>query len=427
GAVADVTGAPRLGFNTPTLVTEHGGRVWIGPDGDFQYLAPDGGYSGPDSFQYQLMDADGSTSDWATVTFNVKEPPPASRADDYSAEEGTETSFESVLANDGSGVGATVGKVVGADKVEVNVGVNGVTIATVLGGIVTIYPDGHFDYQAPPRDHGDDESDQDSFLYRPVSGQGVSGELTAVRIDITDTAPVANDDDGGTTSYISRNAGNVITGVGEDSADRLSMDVGETRVAAIRAGEGEDVAAITGKPSLGYDTPTLVTEHGGRVWIDPDGDFQYLAPDDGYEGEDSFQYQLVDGDGSTSDWATVTLDVVAPPLAPLYAGDGEDVFSWSLADVSDSPVNTTIVGFNASEDKLDLRDLLADDANEFQFDTGHLSVTASGGSTTITVSPVDSGASDLSILVEGVDLTGGNSGQAAIDYMINNGTLVDDK
>jgi hypothetical protein len=271
-------------------------------------------------------------------------------------------------------------------------------------------------------------SDRDFFQYRPVSGNGTPGALTTVNIDVTDTAPVANDDDSGSTNYIMRNSGNVITGADAASADRLATEVGETRVAAIRAGEGEDVSTITGAPNPSLSTPTLVTGHGGRVWIDSDGDFQYLAPDDGYEGQDSFQYQLIDGDGSTSDWATVTFDVIPPPLAPLYAEDGEDVFSWSLADVSESPVNTTIVGFDSNEDKLDLRDLLAEDgAHEFQFDTEHLNVTVSGGNTTITVSPVDSNASDLSIIVEGVDLTGGNAGQDAIDYMIKNGTLIDDK
>jgi hypothetical protein len=108
---------------------------------------------------------------------------------------------------------------------------------------------------------------------------------------------------------------------------------------------------------------------------------------------------------------------------------GADVFQWNLADVKgDAPITNTVTNFNADEgDRLDLRDLLADDADDLHFDTAHLDVTATGGNTTITVSPVDANAPDLNVIIEGVDLTGGNTGQAAIDHMINNGTLVDDK
>ena len=115
--------------------------------------------------------------------------------------------------------------------------------------------------------------------------------------------------------------------------------------------------------------------------------------------------------------------------ADLSGTLGADVFQWNLADVKgDEPITNTVTNFNASEgDRLDLRDLLADDADDFHFDTEHLSVSATGGNTTITVSPVDVNAPDLNVIIEGVDLTGGNTGQDAINHMLNNGTLVDDK
>ncbi|MDR0702420.1 MAG: tandem-95 repeat protein [Azoarcus sp.] len=430
GNAVTVVESSSLGNGAPALVTVNGGRVWINPDGSFQYAAPRTGYDGADSFQYQLTDTDGR-SEWATVTFNVLELPPASRTDNFSIVEGTSGTFD-VLANDGAKDTTTVGKVLDAENNEVDVVAGGVAIATALGGVVTIRPDGSFDYKAPLRDHSDDVSDHDHFSYRPVSDQGTLGSLTTVNIAITDTAPTANDGDSGQTNYIVRNWGNVITGAGldTDSSGRLTspdVEVSATHVAAIRAGDGGDVVDVAQSPSLGNGAPTLVTEHGGSVWINPDGTFQYLAPNDGYAGPDSFDYILVDDDGSTSDWATVTVDVKELPPAPLHGEEGEDVFAWTLSDVSDSPVNVSIAQFTAGEDKLDLRDLLADDAKEFQFDTEHLSVSVNDGSTKITVSPVDPDALALNIVVEGVDLTGGNAGQAAIDHMLNNGTLIDDK
>ncbi|MDR3213390.1 MAG: type I secretion C-terminal target domain-containing protein, partial [Azoarcus sp.] len=249
-------------------------------------------------------------------------------------------------------------------------------------------------------------------------------------IDITDTVPVAVDDDYGTVRDDVRTAGNVIDN------DQQSADA-PVVVSAIRSGATGDEVDVTGPyTSSNHQHATLETEHGGLVWINPDGSFQYLAPWD-YAGPDSFQYQLVDADGSKSDWATVSFNAPVPDHVILGGVDhtdlvgsvGADVFQWQLSDVRGTgPVTNTVTDFNASEgDRLDLRDLLADGTDDLHFDTGHLSVTSDGGSTTITVSPVDVNAPDLNIVIEGVDLTGGNTGQAAIDHMLNNGTLVDDK
>jgi hypothetical protein len=186
-----------------------------------------------------------------------------------------------------------------------------------------------------------------------------------------------------------------------------------------------------------YDiyTPTLVTDNGGKVWISQDGNFEYVA-DIYFEGEDTFQYQLVDGDGSTSDWATVTLTVpgpsdVAATVAPLdesFGTEGADVFKWSLTDLGNSADSVTnfVKGFNAAEgDQLDLRDLLQE-GDGFLFNTDHLDVSFNGDNTVIAVSPVSASAPMLNIVVEGVDLTGGYEGQEAINQLIQNRNLVED-
>ncbi|ABV85696.1 Cadherin [Shewanella pealeana ATCC 700345] len=59
---------------------------------------------------------------------------------------------------------------------------------TALGGSVSLV-NGSYVYTAPVRDHGDNESDQDSF-----SITNADGTLSTFTIDINDTSPVANDD-----------------------------------------------------------------------------------------------------------------------------------------------------------------------------------------------------------------------------------------
>ena len=224
--------------------------------------------------------------------------------------------------------------------------------------------------------------------------------------------------------------------------DVPSADTPSIVVNAVKASANGDELSVT-EPSDPLNSNTwshTTTDQGGTVWIKPDGNFWY-APDPNYIGEDSFQYQLVDADGSTSDnWATVTVNVPAPGVSPVAGaisvehlvaeGDSsgilgqEDVFVWKLADVQDQPLNSTVTGFNAEEgDRLDLHDLLTDGDNNLLFDTDHLSVTSDGGSTTVTVSPVAPDAQGLTIVIDGVDLTGGNTGQDAINHMLDNHTL----
>jgi hypothetical protein len=54
----------------PLLATENGGKVWVNQDGTFDYEAAVD-FVGKDTFQYQLNDADGTPSGWATVTIDV--------------------------------------------------------------------------------------------------------------------------------------------------------------------------------------------------------------------------------------------------------------------------------------------------------------------------------------------------------------------
>ena len=443
---------PGAGGVPTAVTTANGGTVWIKPDGTFEYN-PASHFVGDDSFQYQLNDGDGSPSGWATVTFHVEgpdQPPgPVATDDDYQVTENTHTTQGSVLSNDDSGVQVVQVRftdVLGNVCVE-DVPPEGFKFPTELGGTVWIFQDGTFTYDAPVRDQGgrgydSDGPDIDHFEYCAKDASGnVSGWAT-VNIDILDTVPVANDDayflgpEDGATEYFK---GNVMDN-DEQSADWISRADGERNaVWSVRTADGETEITVSWPNADGVPT-AVTTAGGGTVWIKPDGTFEY-NPASHFEGEDSFQYQLNDGDGSPSDWATATFHVEGP-LAPdnlitggfgfnvLDGTDGTvDVFKWTLADLDGGGtlVTNTLTHFNAAEgDKLDLRDLLQD-GDDYLFDASHLDVSFSGGNTTIAVSPVDSSAPALNIVIEGVDLTGGYHGQDAIDQLLKNGNLVDDK
>ncbi|CAH0993433.1 hypothetical protein SIN8267_03583 [Sinobacterium norvegicum] len=102
----------------------------------------------------------------------------------------------------------------GGDVVVVDfAGQASLTFTTEVGGTVTVYSDGNYDYTAPKSlDHSDATLDQDSFDYQ-VSDGILASDWTAVDITIDDTAPVAMDDLNGLRSNVA--SGNVITGEGQ--------------------------------------------------------------------------------------------------------------------------------------------------------------------------------------------------------------------
>jgi hypothetical protein len=431
-----------------TIITANGGKVWINQDGTFEYSPPER-FSGEDSFQYRLNDADGSPSGWATVTFHVPapptNPPPPAVEDNYDAVEGSLTmAVGNILANDNAGAGAVVGKVV-INGVDYDVPATGLKFVTELGGIVVVCQDGTFDYAAPVRYNNGagtdaDGPDTDRFQYRYVDADGNLSGVAAVKIKVIDTVPVAVADNYAESDFnpTSRLQGDVMANdvLSQDWVLKAGGDSVQNIVSQVRAGDGATEFSVSANPYDSGGSPVLETAHGGRVWINQDGKFEY-APAERFSGEDSFQYQLNDADGSTSDWMTVTFNVPSPPVVvtgglghdDLYGTDGTaDVFKWSLADLGDgsvASVTNTITGFNAAEgDRLDLRDLLQDGDN-FLFDADHLSISANSGNTTIVVSPVGTSAPELNIVLAGVDLVGDYEGQNAIDELIKQGNLVD--
>ncbi len=280
------------------FTTALGGTVELLANGDFTYT-PATDFVGQDSFDYTVMDEFGG-SDIGTVTIDLSpvNDDPVAQDDIFVGTEDTDFAGN-VLFDNGNGPDIDVdgpATYVVAD-----------TIVTAAGGTVELLINGDFTY-TPAADF----SGQDSFEYSLMDGAGGSDTAT-VTLDIAavNDGPVARDDTFFGTEDTAVN-GNVLA----DNGNGADSDV-----------DG---------PSLSVQAATIVTAMGGAVELLANGDFTYTPAAD-FNGQDSFDYTLLDGVGGT-DTATVTLDIAAvndDPVArdDMFEGtDGVDVTGNVLVD-----------------------------------------------------------------------------------------------
>jgi VCBS repeat-containing protein len=152
------------------------------------------------------------------------------------------------------------------------------TVVLVTGpahGTVTLDADGSFEYTPNDNFHG-----TDSFTYTVNDGYGPSAEATAtITVNPVNDTPEVSDD-----SYP----------VLPDGVLNLNAASGVLANDSDVDGDSLDVTLVTGPAH-------------GTLLIDADGAFQY-TPDTGYEGSDSFTYQVNDGTVDSL-VASVTLNV----------------------------------------------------------------------------------------------------------------------
>jgi VCBS repeat-containing protein len=234
------------------------GTLAFNADGSFSYT-PNPHFSGTDSFTHRV--GDGVSSDTATVTLTVDDPPPVVRGDEFWVlHDGmiSVAAVNGILANDNDPSGETITP----------------TIDTrVSHGTLALAADGGLVYRPSPGYLGDD-----SFTYHVNDAELASGEAT-VTIHVTDQAPTAADEEysnvHGQTLTVGASSG-VLSDAQDDDGDPLSAVL---------------VQSVT------Y----------GALTLNADGSFVY-APKPGFQGTDSFTYVANDG-AMTSDTMTVTLDV----------------------------------------------------------------------------------------------------------------------
>jgi VCBS repeat-containing protein len=249
-----------------TAASSGGGTVALSLDGSFTYT-PAASFTGTDTFTYTI--GTGALARTATVTMTVIAPPVATNDVYGTPKNVTLVATRSVLANDipNGGTIISYGKTTGTEQTAIGQP----TPTTRPGASVSMNADGTFTYTPAAADTA-----ADSFLY--VVSNFAGGSAATVTIQIVEL-PVANDD-----SFFVRN----------DQPTTVNLVANDTPNGA------------TASPA------TVTTAQGGTATITAAGSCTYTPPS-GYAGADTFGYTLTNLSGSDS--ATVTLQVVAPPVA----------------------------------------------------------------------------------------------------------------
>ena len=242
------------------------GTATIESNGSVTY-APDADYSGPDAFDYTIVDGvGGSAAGHVAVTVVLVNYPPVAVDDTATTAEDTPTSID-VVGNDTDVDGGAL---------------TATAVAQPAHGNTTLEAGGTVRY-TPARDY----AGPDAFTYTVADGVGVTatGNVSVTVTPVND-APVAVADAATTP---------------EDTAITLALAANDTDV------DGDALAVVAvGQPTLGAAT------------LAGDGSVQ-CTPAVNVYGVDSFTYTVGDGaDGTATGTATVTVSAVndAPVAAP---------------------------------------------------------------------------------------------------------------
>ncbi|MGH2711435.1 MAG: Ig-like domain-containing protein, partial [Actinomycetota bacterium] len=253
------------------------GSVTCAANGVCTYT-PDPGFSGPDSFEYQVCDTDGAC-DTATVNITVSAPPPPPNNPPVATDDVAITSFETPVAVGVSANDTDPDGNLDPSTVQVTSNPSNGSVSCANNGVCTYTPDPGF-------------SGSDSFEYEVCDTNGAcDGATVTVTVDPPpNNPPVATDDTATTTPGTAVAIGVIANDTDADG----NLDPSTVKV--------------TSNPS------------NGTVTCDNTGICTY-TPDTGFTGTDSFEYEICDTDGAC-DTATVTVTVSSAPT-PNPAVDPE--------------------------------------------------------------------------------------------------------
>jgi hypothetical protein len=176
GAPGLLAGAIGSGLSAELVTSPSHGNVTVNADGSFSYT-PNGAFAGADSFEFDVVDADGQTSAPVTVAVEVGAAPPSTVAETFTGAVGN-TELQAGGTRGGgpevyeSGANALAGD---SDPSGGTLSTTPASITTAQGGSVTLAADGTFTYQPPVGFDGP----SDSFTYQVDSSEGLSAQASA--------------------------------------------------------------------------------------------------------------------------------------------------------------------------------------------------------------------------------------------------------
>ena len=231
------------------------GTVSIDPvTGEVTYT-PNDGFSGTDTFAYEICEAGGTNCDTATVTITVA---PEANDDTEVTPAGIPTVVD-VVSNDSSSLDPTT---VNTSCSTCTTPTNGTISIDPVTGEVTYTPDDEF-------------MGTDTFTYEICEPGPVNCVTATVTVEVVNNPPVAEDD---STSTPQDTAVSIPVLVNDSDPDGDPLTVG-----------------------------VLTNPTNGTVTVTPDGEVIY-TPTTGFTGTDTFTYEVCDSNG-VCDPATITVDV----------------------------------------------------------------------------------------------------------------------
>ena len=382
GTDADIDG-DALTVSATLVANVANGALTLNTDGTFTYT-PDANFNGTDSFVYTLEDGQGGT-DTATVTLTVNavNDAPVALNDLFTTLEDNAVSGD-VLADNGVNPDRDIeGDTLTVSATPVTDVANG-TLVLNTDGTFTYTPDANFNgvdrfvYTLEDGNGGTDTAAV-RITVTPVNDAPTIGAAVRaapfeddapITVDLLDGAAdadgdtlnisnlflIAGDDSGVTvngntleidpSAYNSLQAGALetlryrydVSDGGENTRQSAIINIrgvndAPTAPAAIDVIVSADGRTFTGNLLNGAADPdgdTIIMDRtpvdapdNGALIIQANGDFIY-TPDEGFGGQDSFIFQVLDGNGGAGQ-GTVTLTVVANET--VEAGPGNDVIT----------------------------------------------------------------------------------------------------
>jgi len=282
----------------PVLIQPIYGSVQLGTNGANVRYTPPAGFTGKDIFVYTFRNAAGQTDTAAvTITVNPVNDPPVVVNDNVDATEDIALDIPSsnLLQNDSPGPG---------EENSQTIRITAVTNAA-SGATVQLIDNGNTVRYSPVKDF----NGTDTFTYTVTDNLGAStvGTVTVTVAAVNDP-PVANGDSLSTNEDTSITVKNELLSNDSKGADN-------------EASQTLSIVAVNG------------SAQGGSVTLNNDGSVTYTPPAE-YYGQDSFTYQISDGQ-DTSDFATVVVTIAPVNDAPTATDDPLTVDEGSSGNTLD--------------------------------------------------------------------------------------------
>ena len=344
-------------------------------------FTPEAGFTGISAIPYTVNDNDGSVSNAATITVTVNAPPAA--VDDSALTQLDTPVTLAVTANDSDSDG-----VIDATTVDLDPATPGQQSAFTVLGEGTYSDDGAGNVTFTPQ-------------------LGFTGTSTTVY--------TVNDNDGGVSNSATISVRVNAPPVAIDDAALTQLDTPVTLSVSANDSDSDgviDATTVDLDPGTAGQQSTFVVAGEGTYSDDGAGNVTF-APLAGFTGVSSISYTVNDNDGATSNAATVTVRVNAPPVA---------VDDSALTQL-DTPVTLAVTANDSDSDGvIDATTVDLDPATPGQqsaFTVAGEGVFAADGAGNVTFTP-DAGFTGVSTIPYTVnDNDGGLSNSATITVRVN--------